>query len=754
MRIFVVGFVILVFPIAARAEMIMLPAPSWHGIEAWKEHSSYGAGNFFSTDGSTLTQSVTFAGGDYRVYIRTSTSPSTDAGLGIVVQGKVLIPPMQAKVSKYGWVRIATVSLPPGVAEIRVEPPVSGQPSNHNLGALAFCSTRFDDRVGRSIEFFDWLRHELTRMEIPRPAPRDAGEAREHQHDLRRQVMGVLGLDPLPPRTPLNPQITGRIDRDDYSIEKVAFESRPRHVATALLYLPKDAAGPVPAVISAIGHWSSGKSSDRPQRRGIGLAKHGYAVLALDPVYAWERQIPGNSEGYDPLVAGGCIAGHEVWDIMRAADYLETRAEIDASRLAVTGASGGGLQAAYAGAVDERFGAVLPAVALWHMPEIALNDIHSADNWVPDISRLGSMGLLTSLTAPRPVLMLNVDADYSSSYFLELMVNAARPYYRLLGTEDAILQTIEKSGHDYTKSMREATYGFLDTWLKHTGDGFPVPEPDHDAELYDEHDPALLVFGGKGIPTEDAETVTSIWRTEAIAQRAALEADPPGLADRVRNDLLRMPPLEPAIAVVSEPGLLVTTEPGIQVAVRPIGQGTHAVIWVGEQDIETELQREEVQALASRAKVYVLEPRGAGMPEALRILQQGTIVMGRPLVGMWAYDVLSVVDSIARDESLDTITVAGRGREMGLVCLLAAVLDSRIDQAAVDGMFSSFVQLVGYHVPISQIPGVLKVADVEHLVRAAGAARIRLNNLEMSPWSGSLVSTTGESRQFFLDCAY
>jgi hypothetical protein len=752
MRIFVVGFVILMFALAAPAEMTMLPAPSWQGIEAWKEHSSYGAGNFFSTNGSALTQSVTFAGGDYRVYIRTSTSPSTNAGLRIVVQGKTLIPPMQAKVSKYGWVRVATVSLPPGVAEIRVEPPTPGNPTNDNFGAVAFASTRLDDRVGRTIEFFDWLRHELTRLEAPRPAPHDAVEARARQDAFRRELMQVLGLDPLPERTPLNPQVLGRIDKGDYVIEKIAFESRPRHVVAALLYLPKDTSTPVPAVISAIGHWSYGKSSKAPQLRGISLAKHGYAVLAVEGVYAWERRIPGNSESYDPLVAGGCIAGHEVWDIMRAADYLETRPDVDPGKLAVTGASGGGLQASYAGAVDERFGAVLPAVALWHMPEIAINEIHSADNWVPDISRLGSMSMLIALTAPRPVLMLNVDADYSTSYFLELMVNAARPYYRLLGTEDALWQTIEKSGHDYTKVMREASRGFLDKWLKNSGGGYPVPEPDIESELYGEEDPELLVFEGKGIPAEGAETVTSIWRAQAVALRAALKDGPEGLADKMRNDVLRLPLLEAADAIPAEDGLLISSEPGIHVAVKPVGEGTRAVIWVGEADIDSELQREEVQALASRARVFVLEPRGAGMRDALQILQQGPIVMGRPLAGMWAFDVMSVVDYLARHESFDSITVAGRGFEMGLVALLATVLDPRIDRAAIDGLFSSFVQLVGSGPLNPQIPGVLKVADVEHLVRAAGSSRVRLNNMQGSEWQGHLTSTMENSREFFLHC--
>ena len=482
----------------ASAELVVVPAAEMSGIEAWKEGQSWGAGRFFFAGKTPLVKSVTLEGGTYSVYARVFTSPSTKAGLRILVNGKYLVPPMQAKVAKLGWVRIASVMLPKGAAEIRVEPPKPEGVGTHNLGALAFCSSPLDDRVGRTIAFTEWLRRELIRLEAARPAPRSAIEARERQQALRHGLLDALGLDPLPPRTPLNSQITGRIEKDEYVIEKVAYESRPNHVVPALLYLPKNVQGPVPAVISAIGHWSYGKSSKAPQRRGIGLAKRGYAVLALDPAYAWERSIPGNSEGFEPLVAGGCIAGHEVWDIMRGADYIETRPEIDATKLGLTGASGGGLQTFYAGAVDERFDAVMPAVALWDMSQLALNGYYSGDNWVPGISRMGGMGNLIALTAPRAMLIMNVDADYCTSYACEQMVNGARPYYRLLGSEDKILHTIENGSHDYTKRMREDTYAFVDRWLKGTGDGFPVEETGVEEELLDVNDPALFVFeGGK-----------------------------------------------------------------------------------------------------------------------------------------------------------------------------------------------------------------------------------------------------------------
>ena len=745
-----VAVAVLVSAPAAWGELVLVPAKEMSGIESWKEGQSWGAGNFFSSSGAPLTKSVDFAGGEYAVYLRMHTSPSMEADIRILVNGKRLVPPMQAKVAKLGWVRLGSVVLPKGVAEIRVESPTPGTASSHNLAALAFSSTPLDDRVGRITTFTEWLRQELIRLEAPQPAPRTATEARERQQALRQKLLAALGLDPLPPRTPLNPKVAGRIEKDDYVIEKIAYESRPNHIVPALLYLPKNTTNPVPAVISAIGHWSSGKSSTKPQLRAITLARHGYAVLALDPAYAWERRIPGNSEGFEPFVAGGAIAGHMAWDIMRGADYLEMRPEIDAKRLGVTGASGGGLQTFYAGAVDERFTAVMPAVALWSMPELAVNAYYSGDNWVPGISRLGGMGNLIALTAPRAMLIMNVDADYSTSYACEQMVNAARPYYRLLGGEDKLLQTIGKGAHDYTREMREVTCAFVDRWLKGLGDGFPTaaPEAEIQKDLFDEKDPALFVFEGGKIPTNGAQTVQTIWTDQAAALRTALPRNPEGLAGKMRA-LLNLPPLGSSEATVTERGLLLTTDPGVEVAALRLGKGPTAVIWVGESDFETESQRKEVQALAQNATVFVLEPRGAGMTNEMHILRQATIVMGRPLAGMWAYDVLCLVDYLSRQKEFENILVAGRGKETGLACLFAAVLDERIKGAAIDRMFSSFVELVGYNNPGVQIPGILGVTDVEHLMRAAGKERVRLNNLSKSQWSGSLESSAKPPTRFF-----
>jgi len=50
---------------------------------------------------------------------------------------------------------------------------------------------------------------------------------KEQRSGLRRLLLEMLGLDPLPARTPLKVRITGQLERDAYRLEKIAFQSPP-----------------------------------------------------------------------------------------------------------------------------------------------------------------------------------------------------------------------------------------------------------------------------------------------------------------------------------------------------------------------------------------------------------------------------------------------------------------------------------------------------------------------------------------------
>ena len=170
--------------------------------------------------------------------------------------------------------------------------------------------------------------------------------------ELRREAAEMLGLDPMPERTALNPVIMGKIEEKDFTVEKIYFQSRPHLYVTADLYLPKPLAKPAPAILYLCGHLpviTNGISYGNKtayQHHGIWFARNGYVCLVMDTLQYGE--ILGHHRGtYDEgawwwISRGYTPAGVETWNAMRALDYLDSREEVDANRIGVTGRSGGG----------------------------------------------------------------------------------------------------------------------------------------------------------------------------------------------------------------------------------------------------------------------------------------------------------------------------------------------------------------------------------------------------------------------------
>ena len=104
---------------------------------------------------------------------------------------------------------------------------------------------------------------------------------------VRKTMTEAIGG--FPERTPLKPRVVGVLERDDYKIEKIVFESQPNFYVTANLYLPKTGTGPYPAVLYPLGHERGGKSHHAWQRNLIGFARKGFVALTWDPIGQGER---------------------------------------------------------------------------------------------------------------------------------------------------------------------------------------------------------------------------------------------------------------------------------------------------------------------------------------------------------------------------------------------------------------------------------------------------------------------------------
>ncbi len=221
------------------------------------------------------------------------------------------------------------------------------------------------DRYLTDIARTDWRSHK-ERLERIR-TPEDVAQQQAYVRTRLEQALGGF-----PEKTPLRAQVLGSLQRDGYRIEKLVFESLPRLYVTANVYVPTTRNPPFPAVLGTAGHDGDGKAAATYQRAWISMAKRGILVIAYDPPNQGERieettdglqlrrSFGHTMVGIQCLLTGSNIARYEVWDGIRALDYLLTRSDVDPKRIAVTGNSGGGLQTTYLAALEPRLSAAAP----------------------------------------------------------------------------------------------------------------------------------------------------------------------------------------------------------------------------------------------------------------------------------------------------------------------------------------------------------------------------------------------------------
>ena len=336
-------------------------------------------------------------------------------------------------------------------------------------------------------------------------------QARAEQ--LRQQVLVAEGLWPLPPRTPLNAVIHGKIDRDDYTIEKVFFASYPGHYVSGNLYRPKNRSGKLPAVLSPHGHWNNGRMYDAGesvakkqialgaeqtmegarfplQARCAMLARMGCIVFHYDMVgYADSTQIEHRAGFTDAeaILRLQSFMGLQTWNSIRALDFLTSLPDVDPNRIAVTGASGGGTQTFILGTIDPRPAVEFPAVMVGE----AMQGGCICEN--APLLRVGTNNVeLAATFAPKPLGM-----SAANDWTIDMEVDAypkLRSIFSLFGAEDDVLGKHFSFEHNYNQVSREMMYNWLDEHLKL---GWPspvkekpfVPVPPKQLSVYDNEHP-------------------------------------------------------------------------------------------------------------------------------------------------------------------------------------------------------------------------------------------------------------------------
>lgn len=388
-----------------------------------------------------------------------------------------------------GW------GLRPGVAWGQPPAPAAAEVTGEdaagksNEGVVADSLGLIPDRAAnrhRLDEYFRSLSEKLTQRSLADVVTAEDWEARRGEY--RRQLAEMLGLDPMPPRTPLEPQVTGTIEDHGVVVEKIHFQSMPGLYVTANLYRPSKVDKPLPTILYVCGHARAvadgvslgGKTSYH--HHGVWFARNGYVCMVIDTIQLGE--IEGkhhgtyqygmwwwNSRGYTP-------AGVEAWNGIRALDYLETRTEVDAKRFGITGRSGGGAYSWWVAALDDRIAAAVPVAGITSLNNHVVDGCvegHCDCMYMVNTYRW-DFPMVAALVAPRPLLISNTDKD--RIFPLEGVVDVhakTRRIYRLLGADDRLGLQITEGPHKDTQELHLHAFRWFNRFLRDTDELIRIP---------------------------------------------------------------------------------------------------------------------------------------------------------------------------------------------------------------------------------------------------------------------------------------
>ena len=591
-----------------------------------------------------------------------------------------------------------------------------------------YSELRKDDRPAASLE--EWKRQRVT---------------------LRENLLKAWGGFPETP-CDLEPRILGGFQRDGYRVEKLVFQTRPGVWMTANVYVP-DQPGKHSAILHVHGHWAGAKQDPVVQTRCIGCAKLGFFVLCVDAFGAGERGIGKQlGEYHGEMTAatlfpiGLPLSGLQVYENMRAVDYLRTRPEVDPDRIGITGASGGGNQSMYAGAFDERIRCVVPTCSVGTY-QAYLSTACCMCEVVPGALKFTEEGNVLGLAADRGLMVTSATKDAFQFSVPEARKSFARvESIANLFKATTVKHTIIESGHDYNAPMREAMYGWMTKQLKQEGDGSPISDP----IIQPETPETLRCFPGDSRP-DDFMTIPRFAAMEASrltdlrivpANREAFEK----LRTEKRRSLIEVLGGQPKPAPInlkvepitdqSSQMLTFDTEPDLRLFARrdlPEKPGRLAIVLDLDGGADAAWSSELARSLRDGGWAIVtpeLRTTGRFAHPGDKIghapdhnTAEWSLWIGRPLLGQWVYDVRRTLDAIAeRDGSLPhDVLIIGRGSS-GVVALCVAALDERITRVKTIESLSSFKTNQAYRgLRLGLMaPGILRdvgdIADIAALV--------------------------------------
>ncbi|MGE0079280.1 MAG: alpha/beta hydrolase family protein [Bacteroidales bacterium] len=602
----------------------------------------------------------------------------------------------------------------------------------------------------------------------------------KYRINCKKKYIDILGS--LPPRTNLNTKIVSSFSADNFKVEKIVFETLPNHHVTSNLYIP-NGKGPFPGILFFCGHEATAKATESYQSTAQLFAKNGFVVLMIDPISQGERYQLVDSIG-QPSTRGGTtehtllnagsnligtsVAAYELWDNVRSLDYLESRPEVDKTKLGCLGNSGGGTQTTYFIAFDDRIKVAAPCsyVAVRER-NLELTGASDGCQHIPFEGRenLEISDFLIAF-APKPLLILAGKFDFVDYNGVKMVNDEMQSVYSLYNADDKFKVFTYDDGHGISKPKREVAVAWFRKWL-YKDDG-RIEEK------------GITPFKPEELNCTQAESVNAEYRNEqniqdfnlAMAQKLSKERNTFGLQsiETRKTKILELlgittiaytPEIETiektytASYTLEKTILRVKNQIPVPTLVfLPNGNSPiqGITIWLNESGKSKIAADSTVIAQLISNGTVVIAPDLSGVGESTDNSTQNepkywnkeyrnamiALHTGTTLSGIRVNELIAIVQYINSNPELKSKPISVKANGLyAPVALFAAFLNESIESIEISDAINSYIDLVKN--PLTKdaytyvIPSILKYCDIPDLIRWIEPRKVIITNNKLQP---------------------
>ncbi|MEO8128583.1 MAG: acetylxylan esterase [Bryobacteraceae bacterium] len=573
----------------------------------------------------------------------------------------------------------------------------------------------------------------------------------------------------IPEKTPLNTRTTGSFERSGYRVDKLVYESQPGFHVAANLYIPTTGKPPYPAVLFQMGHAPNGKASPTYQRCCQGLVQLGYVVLGFDPMGQGERiyypdasgiqtRLPSADEehslaGRQMLLTGDSATRMQTWDAVRSLDVLASHPQVDPSRIATSGQSGGATLSMFLVAVDDRIAASV--VCSGNTENVACRDFippGSTDDAEQDFPGSAPLGWdrwdLFYPFAPKPMLITVSDKDFFGTYSPNYLTSGWEEFqklkkvYDVMGHGDRLAWGDTPLPHGLSYDTRLLMYDWFGRWLKGGGAGIKEEPPtrlEPDETLW-VSPKGSMVRGFRG------ETPHSLAVKRPVRRAAGAVGDLLGVVKPGRGVnaalLKRVPSREADIEALDIPSEAGVFLPAWRFRPKRIDPSKPMLVLLEPQGRLSRWHEDELYLTLAGMGYPVCVPDLRGVGDLTPAMGRGaarhardhnneeeyawsSLILGRPLLGQRVTDVLAVLQAV--HEPGTRLCLAAQGK-MTVPALYAAMMNSDVSSLYLSGGLASFRSLVEteqYDYPFANfVPGIAGFMDLPEIIRSLAPRKV------------------------------